>query len=82
MSVLFAIPSDEQSFPDWYLSHTPNEVEPVSIDRVEQIKADRVVWLVPGTDVFLAEVEATARSATDSRPRCGCARTRTRGASR
>ena len=67
MSVLFAIPSDEQSFPDWYLSHTPNEVEPVSIDRVEQIKADRVVWLVPGTDVFLAEVEATARSATDLR---------------
>ncbi|MAK62217.1 MAG: hypothetical protein CMK09_14705 [Ponticaulis sp.] len=67
MSVLFAISSDGQSLPEWFVSRTPNEVERVPIDQVEQVKADRIVWLVPGTDVFLAHVEATARSSSDLR---------------
>ncbi len=67
MSVLFAIQPDGLSAPEWYLARTPGEVELIPADLIETVQADRIVWLVAGTDVFLSEIEAAARSVEELR---------------
>lgn len=67
MSILFAITPREGAPPEWYFARTPNDVTPVSEETLSDHRADRTVWLVPGTNVSLAEVEVTARSAADQR---------------
>lgn len=67
MSILFAITPREGAAPQWYFARTPNEVTPVADDALGDHRADRTVWLVPGTDVSLADIDVTARSAADQR---------------
>ncbi|MAP95825.1 MAG: hypothetical protein CMK07_12815, partial [Ponticaulis sp.] len=67
MSVLFAFCPEGFGLPEWYLTKSPNEVDAIPLDELGRVSADRVVWLIPGTDVHLANIEATARSMADLR---------------
>ena len=67
MSILFAFTPRDGAVAEWYYARTPNEVISVPAEELSSHKADRIVWLVPGTDVLLSEVEATTRSVADLR---------------
>ena len=57
MSVLFAVSPKHDAMPEWYFARDPLTVERVATDEIGFIKADRVVWLVPGTETLIAKIE-------------------------
>lgn len=66
MSVLFALlKADAQ--PDWYLAHSAHDIEQLELSELDRVRADRVALIVPGMDVFLAEITASTRSMSDLR---------------
>ena len=67
MSVLFAVSPKHEAMPEWYFARDPLTVERVATAEIGSIKADRVVWLVPGTETLIAKIESSARTMADLR---------------
>ena len=68
MSVLFAIVQTGDDQPDWYLADAVEDsLQQVRFDDLAAQKADRVVLVVSGEDVFVTQVESAVRSLDDFR---------------
>ena len=67
MSVLFSRLPGTDGAGIWFIARSNEDVEIVSPADLGSVSADRVVVLVPGTEVFLATVTAATRSLADLR---------------